>query len=167
MITRVPGHPLTTILFIAVCWLVVINTVYRYPENTLIGIAIMIAGIPAYLVLAMEEQQMTAAREVMSSSYMNWAKTSSTAKFNLATSGLGNLKLRELRVSLDDLEITNGGYGYQPLIQSIANEISSRTRSSCDCRGNNVCKSSRDGGTDQTGRRSVVRTTGVRADARC
>jgi len=63
---------------------------------------------------------MTAAREVMSSSYMNWAKTSSTAKYNLATSGLGNLKLRDLRVSLDDLEITNGGYGYKPLIDSIA-----------------------------------------------
>jgi len=50
---------------------------------------------------------------------MYWAKTSSVAKYNLATSGLGNLKLRELRVSLDDLEITGGGYGYQPLIQSI------------------------------------------------
>ena len=48
-ITRVPGHPLTTILFIAVCALIVINTIYRFPENTLIGIAIMIAGIPAYL----------------------------------------------------------------------------------------------------------------------
>ncbi len=48
-VNRVPGHPVTTILFIAVCWLVVINTVYRYPENTLIGIAIMLAGIPAYL----------------------------------------------------------------------------------------------------------------------
>ena len=58
---------------------------------------------------------MTAAREVMSSAYMHWAKTSSTAKFNLATSGLGNLKLRDLRVSLDDLEITEGGYGYEPL----------------------------------------------------
>ena len=63
---------------------------------------------------------MTKAREVMGSSYMNWAKTSSVAKYNLATSGLANLKLRELRVSLDDLEITDGGYGYQPLIQSIA-----------------------------------------------
>src|SRR5215213_1798177 len=62
---------------------------------------------------------MTAAREVRGSSYMYWAKTSSVAKYNLATSGLGNLKLRELRVSLDDLEITGGGYGYQPLIQSI------------------------------------------------
>ena len=48
-ITRVPGHPLTTIIFIAVCALVVVNTVYRYPDNTLIGIAIMIAGVPAYL----------------------------------------------------------------------------------------------------------------------
>jgi APA family basic amino acid/polyamine antiporter len=47
-ITRVPGHPLTTIVFIAVCWLVVINTVYRYPENTLIGLAILVAGVPAY-----------------------------------------------------------------------------------------------------------------------
>jgi APA family basic amino acid/polyamine antiporter len=47
-ITRVPGHPFTTILFIAICALVVINTVYRYPDNTLIGIAIMIAGVPAY-----------------------------------------------------------------------------------------------------------------------
>ena len=63
---------------------------------------------------------MTAAREVVTSSYMNWAKTSSTAKFNLATSGVSNLKLRDLRVSLDDLEITDGGYGYQPLMQSIA-----------------------------------------------
>ena len=41
---------------------------------------------------------MTAAREVMTSSYMNWAKTSSVAKYNLATSGVGNLKLSELRV---------------------------------------------------------------------
>jgi len=54
--TRVPGHPFTTIVFIAVCWLVVINTVYRYPQNTLIGIAIMIAGIPAYWLLRKESR---------------------------------------------------------------------------------------------------------------
>jgi APA family basic amino acid/polyamine antiporter len=45
---RVPGHPFTTILFIAVCWLVAINTVFHFPQNTLIGIAILFAGIPAY-----------------------------------------------------------------------------------------------------------------------
>ena len=62
---------------------------------------------------------MTAAREVTTSSYMHWAKTSSTAKFNLATSGMPNLSIRDLRVSLDDLEITDGGYGYGPLIERI------------------------------------------------
>ncbi|MEP6741092.1 MAG: amino acid permease, partial [bacterium] len=46
--SRVPGHPITTVTFIAVCWLVVINTVYRYPGNTLIGLVILLAGIPAY-----------------------------------------------------------------------------------------------------------------------
>ena len=45
---RVPGHPLTTGLFVVVCWLVVANTVYKYPENTLIGLAILLAGIPAF-----------------------------------------------------------------------------------------------------------------------
>jgi len=56
---------------------------------------------------------------VMSSDYMNWAKTSSDAKFNLATSGLSNLSLKDLRVSLEDLEVTNGGYGYKLLLESI------------------------------------------------
>src|SRR5438034_9748514 len=46
---RVPGHPVTTALFVAVCWIVVINTIYKYPKNTLIGMAILLAGIPSYL----------------------------------------------------------------------------------------------------------------------
>lgn len=46
---RVPGHPITTVLFVAVCWIVVLNTIYRYPENTLIGVGILLAGIPTYL----------------------------------------------------------------------------------------------------------------------
>ena len=47
-ITRVPGHPFTTALFVAICWLVVVNTVYRYPGNTLIGLGILLAGIPVF-----------------------------------------------------------------------------------------------------------------------
>lgn len=47
-IASVPGHPATTALFVVVCWLVVINTVYRYPENTLLGLAILLAGVPAF-----------------------------------------------------------------------------------------------------------------------
>jgi aspartate/methionine/tyrosine aminotransferase len=55
------------------------------------------------------------------SDYMHWAKTRLHARFNLATSGLANLSLQDLRVSLDDLEITGTtGYGYPPLIQALA-----------------------------------------------
>ena len=55
------------------------------------------------------------------SEYMHWAKTRSSARFNLATSGRANLSLRDLSVSLDDLEITGTtGYGYEPLIRALA-----------------------------------------------
>lgn len=47
-IASVPGHPVTTAVFVAVCWLVVINTVYRYPRNTLVGLVVLLAGIPAF-----------------------------------------------------------------------------------------------------------------------
>ena len=66
---------------------------------------------------------------VMSSAYMHWAKTNSQAKYNLATSGLGNLSIRDLHVSLEDLEITDGGYGYQPLMRA----ISERYKVPTDC----------------------------------
>jgi APA family basic amino acid/polyamine antiporter len=45
---RMPGHPITTIIFVAISWLVVINTIYRYPRNTLVGVAILLLGLPAY-----------------------------------------------------------------------------------------------------------------------
>lgn len=45
---RVPGHPLTTIIFIAACWTVVGNTLYTYPENSLIGVGILLLGLPVY-----------------------------------------------------------------------------------------------------------------------
>lgn len=47
---RAPGHPWTTLLFIVICWLVVIDTIYKYPANSLIGFAIMLLGLPAYTV---------------------------------------------------------------------------------------------------------------------
>ena len=52
---------------------------------------------------------MKSARAVKASEYMNWAKMNSRARFNLATSGIANLRFKDLQVSLDDLEIT--GYG--------------------------------------------------------
>jgi basic amino acid/polyamine antiporter, APA family len=45
---RVPGHPFTTALFMLVCWLVVANTIYKYPVNSLLGMSILLMGVPAY-----------------------------------------------------------------------------------------------------------------------
>jgi APA family basic amino acid/polyamine antiporter len=47
-VTHIPGHPITTVVFIAVCWIVALNTVYRNPRDTLMGVGILLAGIPAY-----------------------------------------------------------------------------------------------------------------------
>lgn len=43
-----PGHPWTTSIFCIICVLVVVNTVIRYPANTLIGVAILLSGIPIF-----------------------------------------------------------------------------------------------------------------------
>lgn len=61
------------------------------------------------------------ASRVKSSNYMNWAKTCTDARFNLANSGVANLALEELDVRIEDLEITSvSGYGYPPLINMLA-----------------------------------------------
>jgi basic amino acid/polyamine antiporter, APA family len=48
-IFRVPGHPFTTLFFILACAGVAFSTLYRYPYNSLIGLGIMLTGLPAYL----------------------------------------------------------------------------------------------------------------------
>jgi aspartate/methionine/tyrosine aminotransferase len=54
------------------------------------------------------------------SPYMEWAKLFSTARFNLATSGLTSVPMAEFPLRVDELEITGGGYGYGPLLERIA-----------------------------------------------
>jgi APA family basic amino acid/polyamine antiporter len=49
LLLRVPGHPVTTGLAVLVAATVVVNTAYKYPVNTGIGMAILLAGVPAYL----------------------------------------------------------------------------------------------------------------------
>jgi APA family basic amino acid/polyamine antiporter len=45
---RVPGHPVTTAIFILISWLVVANTIYKYPANSLLGMLILFLGLPVY-----------------------------------------------------------------------------------------------------------------------
>ena len=55
------------------------------------------------------------------SDYMHWAKTSSQAHFNLASSGVAAFPLRELPLDLALLEINgDNSYGYAPLQNAIA-----------------------------------------------
>jgi len=53
--------------------------------------------------------------------YIEWAKLSASAKFNLAASGVKGLPLRELPLPWDELELSApGGYGYPPLLERLA-----------------------------------------------
>jgi hypothetical protein len=55
------------------------------------------------------------------SDYMEWAKTKSGARFNLATSGVREFPFRDLKVRLDDLELRRPpGYMYEPLQNALA-----------------------------------------------
>ena len=45
---RTPGHPWTTGLFVAACFLFVLNLMIQRPE-ALLGLAVLLTGVPAYL----------------------------------------------------------------------------------------------------------------------
>ena len=45
---RVPGHPLTTLVFVLVCWGVVVATFIEHPENSLIGLGLLVVGVPVF-----------------------------------------------------------------------------------------------------------------------
>ena len=49
---RVPGHPFTTLFFIAACCVITFSLVYKYPLNSGISFGIMFAGLPAYFIWA-------------------------------------------------------------------------------------------------------------------
>jgi aspartate/methionine/tyrosine aminotransferase len=64
------------------------------------------------------------------SRYMEWAKTCSGARFNLATSGLTSVTTAEFPLRLGDVEVNGpGGYGYPPLLE----RISRHTGAPADC----------------------------------
>ncbi|HXB20649.1 MAG TPA: pyridoxal phosphate-dependent aminotransferase [Candidatus Solibacter sp.] len=64
---------------------------------------------------------MNPSRSTAHSPYMDWAKLHSTAKFNLATSGMVGFPLSELDVRINELEINGvNPYGYAPLLEAIS-----------------------------------------------
>ena len=47
-IFRMPGHPVTTLIFLAAAWYIVGDTIVHSPYDTLIGVAILLSGLPVY-----------------------------------------------------------------------------------------------------------------------
>jgi aspartate/methionine/tyrosine aminotransferase len=64
---------------------------------------------------------MSGSERAKRSDYMEWSKTGSQARFNLATSGLTSVPIAEFPLRPEELEVTGpGGYGYEPLQQRLA-----------------------------------------------
>ncbi len=60
-------------------------------------------------------------KRVKRSDYIEWAKTSSQARFSLATSGVMHYPMAELGATIEDIEISGPSwYGYEPLQQALA-----------------------------------------------
>jgi APA family basic amino acid/polyamine antiporter len=49
---RIPGHPFTTVFFIAACCVITFSVIYKEPRNSAISFGIMLSGLPAYFVWA-------------------------------------------------------------------------------------------------------------------
>jgi APA family basic amino acid/polyamine antiporter len=45
---RVPFHPITTLVFVGVCWAIGITTVIDAPKNAGIGVGILLLGVPVF-----------------------------------------------------------------------------------------------------------------------
>ena len=55
------------------------------------------------------------------STYMHWAKTRATVKYDLALSGILNLPWTELGATIDDIDLNgDNSYGYAPLVAALA-----------------------------------------------
>ncbi|MGA9944943.1 MAG: amino acid permease [Candidatus Cybelea sp.] len=49
---RLPGHPVTTVIFLAASWVIVGDTIWNSPYDTLIGVGILLSGLPVYWLFA-------------------------------------------------------------------------------------------------------------------
>lgn len=55
----VPGHPVTSILFLALSWLVVADVIWQKPIDGTIGFAIVLSGLPVYAIFRAVRKRQT------------------------------------------------------------------------------------------------------------
>ncbi|HET9452643.1 MAG TPA: amino acid permease [Gemmatimonadaceae bacterium] len=46
---RMPGHPVTTLLFVGAFWVLAANTIWKNPSDAGMGVVILLLGLPVYL----------------------------------------------------------------------------------------------------------------------
>ncbi len=46
---RMPGHPVTTIIFVCAFWILALSTIVQFPKDAGMGVLILLIGIPVYL----------------------------------------------------------------------------------------------------------------------
>jgi APA family basic amino acid/polyamine antiporter len=54
---RVPGHPVTTGFFILACAIITFSVIYKEPRHSAISFGIMLAGVPAYFIWALQNRE--------------------------------------------------------------------------------------------------------------
>jgi len=55
-----PGHPVTTLLFVLAAAGIVVNTFFTYTTQSLVGSAILLAGALSYIFIAVRRRRATA-----------------------------------------------------------------------------------------------------------
>jgi basic amino acid/polyamine antiporter, APA family len=46
---KMPGHPLSTIIFVAAFWVLALSTIIQFPKDAGMGVLILLLGVPVYL----------------------------------------------------------------------------------------------------------------------
>jgi APA family basic amino acid/polyamine antiporter len=46
---RMPGHPVTTVVFVAAFWILAASTIVQFPKDAGMGVVILLIGVPVYL----------------------------------------------------------------------------------------------------------------------
>jgi basic amino acid/polyamine antiporter, APA family len=58
---RMPGHPVTTLVFVIAFWVLAASTIAQFPKDAGMGVLILLIGIPVYLFWRRREPRSTAA----------------------------------------------------------------------------------------------------------
>lgn len=59
---RLPGQPVSTLLFLAIAWSIVADSIWKSPLETSVGIGILLSGLPVYWLFARRSRAAAVAR---------------------------------------------------------------------------------------------------------